>query len=253
MTSSKYILVFFGKETMEKVIAENRKARHDYFLEDFYEAGIALTGTEIKSVRKGAVQFKDAYIDFVNNEAFIRDIVPMTKEEVREISLCKLHLTEDSILYDIGSGTGSVTVEAAGLSDSVFVYAIERKEEAGVLTEQNRSRFHLDNVEIIRGKAPEALAGLKPATHAFIGGSGGNLKEIIDSLYRINPNMRVVMNAVSIETIGEIKEILKLPYVANPDVVLAQFSHGRNVTDYTLMSADNPVWICAFDFKPESE
>ena len=187
------------------------------------------------------------------NEAFIRDIVPMTKEEVREISLCKLHLTEDSILYDIGSGTGSVTVEAAGLSDSVFVYAIERKEEAGVLTEQNRSRFHLDNVEIIRGKAPEALAGLKPATHAFIGGSGGNLKEIIDSLYRINPNMRVVMNAVSIETIGEIKEILKLPYVANPDVVLAQFSHGRNVTDYTLMSADNPVWICAFDFKPESE
>ena len=59
---------------MEKVIAENRKARHDYFLEDFYEAGIALTGTEIKSVRKGAVQFKDAYIDFVNNEAFIRDM-----------------------------------------------------------------------------------------------------------------------------------------------------------------------------------
>ena len=59
---------------MEKLIAENRRARHDYFLEEFYEAGIALTGTEIKSVRKGAVQFKDAYIDFVNSEAFIRDM-----------------------------------------------------------------------------------------------------------------------------------------------------------------------------------
>ena len=59
---------------MEKVIAVNRKARHEYFLEEFYEAGIALTGTEIKSVRKGHVQFKDAYIDFVGNEAFIRDM-----------------------------------------------------------------------------------------------------------------------------------------------------------------------------------
>ena len=59
---------------MNKLIAENRKARHEYYLEEFYEAGIALTGTEIKSVRKGAVQFKDAYIDFIGNEAFIRDM-----------------------------------------------------------------------------------------------------------------------------------------------------------------------------------
>lgn len=59
---------------MQKVISENRKARHEYFLEEFYEAGIALTGTEIKSVRRGAVQFKDAYVDFIANEAFIRDM-----------------------------------------------------------------------------------------------------------------------------------------------------------------------------------
>ncbi len=59
---------------MEKLIAENRKARHEYFLEEFYEAGIVLTGTEIKSVRRGAVQFKDAYIDFIGNEAYIRDM-----------------------------------------------------------------------------------------------------------------------------------------------------------------------------------
>ena len=63
--------------------------------------------------------------------------------------------------------------------------------------------------------------------------------------------MRVVINAVSIETLGEIKEVLKLPYVKNTEVVLAQFSHGRNVSDYTLMSADNPVWICSFEFQPE--
>lgn len=185
------------------------------------------------------------------NDDFIREKVPMTKEEVREISLCKLHLTEGSILYDIGSGTGSITTEAARLSDSVYVYAIERKKEAAELTEKNRTKYHLDNTEVILKDAPEAFEGLKAATHAFIGGSNGNLKRIIKALYEINPEMRVVINAVSIETLGEIKEVLKLPYVKNTEVVLAQFSHGRNVSDYTLMSADNPVWICSFEFQPE--
>ena len=185
------------------------------------------------------------------NDDFIREKVPMTKEEVREISLCKLHLTEGSILYDIGSGTGSITTEAARLSDSVYVYAIERKKEAVELTEKNRTKYHLDNTEVILKDAPEAFEGLKAATHAFVGGSNGNLKRIIKALYEINPEMRVVINAVSIETLGEIKEVLKLPYVKNTEVVLAQFSHGRNVSDYTLMSADNPVWICSFDFKAE--
>jgi precorrin-6Y C5,15-methyltransferase (decarboxylating) len=59
----------------------------------------------------------------------------------------------------------------------------------------------------------------------------------------------VVINAISLETLSEIKEILKLPYVSNPDVVLAQFSHAKNVMDYNLMTSDNPVWICSFDFK----
>ena len=187
------------------------------------------------------------------NEDFIREKVPMTKEEVREISLCKLRLTEDSVLYDIGSGTGSVTTEAARLSDSIFVYAIERKEDAFLLTQKNLAKFHLDNVQVIKGEAPEALIGLKIATHAFIGGSGGNLKEIINTLYEINPTMRVVINAVSIETISELKEVLKMPNVKNADVVLAQFSHGKTLLDYTLMSADNPVWICSFDLCKPAE
>ncbi|MBR4581732.1 MAG: precorrin-6Y C5,15-methyltransferase (decarboxylating) subunit CbiT, partial [Lachnospiraceae bacterium] len=187
------------------------------------------------------------------NEDFIREKVPMTKEEVREISLCKLRLTEDSVLYDIGSGTGSVTTEAARLSDSIFVYAIERKEDAYLLTQKNLAKYHLDNLQVIKGEAPEAMKGLKPATHAFIGGSGGNLKEIIRSLYEINPTMRVVINAVSIETISELKEVLKMPNVKNADVVLAQFSHGKTLLDYTLMSADNPVWICSFDLCEPAE
>lgn len=186
----------------------------------------------------------------LKNEDFIREKVPMTKEEVREVSLSKLHLTKDSILYDIGSGTGSISVEAAGMSDDIRVFAIEYKEEAAMLTEKNAEKFHLENICVIRTKAPEGLDDLPPATHAFIGGSGGNLKEIMDTLYRINPEMRVVINAISLETLSEIKEILKLPYVLNTDVVLAQFSHAKNVMDYNLMTSDNPVWICSFDFKP---
>ncbi len=185
----------------------------------------------------------------LENEAFLREKVPMTKEEVREVSITKLRLKKDSILYDIGSGTGSISVEAAGLSDDIKVFAIEQKEEAVNLTGKNAEKFNLENIQIIHAKAPDGLKQLPKATHAFIGGSGGNLREIIECLYEINPRMRVVINAISLETLSEIKEILKLPYVTNPDVVLAQFSHAKNVLDYNLMTSDNPVWICAFDFK----
>lgn len=179
---------------------------------------------------------------------FIRDKVPMTKEEVREVSICKLKLCQDAVVYDIGSGTGSIAMEIAGLSPDIQVYAIEQKKEAVSLIWQNKEKFQLDNVTVIEAKAPEGLQDLPVATHAFIGGSGGNLKEILQALYEMNPHMRVVINAISMETICEIKEILTLCPIENEEIVQLQVNRAKKAGRYHLMQAENPVWICAFDF-----
>ena len=179
---------------------------------------------------------------------FIRDKVPMTKEEVREVSICKLKLCQDAVVYDIGSGTGSIAMEIAGLSPDIQVYAIEQKKEAVSLIWQNMEKFKLENVTVIEAKAPEGLQDLPVATHAFRGGSGGDLKEILQPLYEMNPHMRVVINAISMETICEIKEILTLCPIENEEIVQLQVNRAKKAGRYHLMQAENPVWICAFDF-----
>jgi precorrin-6Y C5,15-methyltransferase (decarboxylating) len=183
-----------------------------------------------------------------SDDSFIRDKVPMTKEEVREVSISKLGLYQGAIVYDIGSGTGSIAIEIAELSEDVKVYAIEQKKEALALIEKNKEKFELENIEIIEANAPSGLDKLQKATHAFIGGSGGNMREILQTLYDINPNMRVVINAISIETISEINDIITLPNIINAEVVQLQVSRANAVGRYHLMKAENPVWICSFTF-----
>ena len=185
----------------------------------------------------------------IADEQFIRDRVPMTKEEIREVSICKLHLREKAVVYDIGSGTGSIAIEMAGLSDDLLVYAVEQNHEAVSLIEKNKKKFELQNVTVVEREAPEGLAGLPIATHAFIGGSGGRLKEILMSLRQINPNMRVVVNAVSMETICEMREILSMDDMIKEDeVVQLQVSRAKKAGSHHLMRSENPVWICAFEF-----
>lgn len=183
---------------------------------------------------------------------FFREKVPMTKEEVREVSICKLNLTKDAVVCDIGSGTGSIAVEIAGLSDEISVFALERKKEAVSLIQKNREKFGLTNLTVIEAEAPEGISALPRPTHALIGGSGGRLKEILAVLYEKNPRLRVVINAVSLETICEIREVLSLYPTAGEEVVQLQVSRTRKAGAYHLMQAENPVWICAFHFVPET-
>lgn len=179
---------------------------------------------------------------------FIRGKVPMTKEEVRAVSICKLKLYDKAVVYDIGSGTGSIAVEMAALSDRVQVYAIEQKEEAVSLIKQNQEKFGLENIHVVLAKAPDGFEKLPVPTHAFIGGSSGNMKEILNLLYQKNPNMYVEINAISMETICQIKEILETYPICEEDVVQLQVSRSKKVGTYHLMQAENPVWICTFQF-----
>lgn len=181
---------------------------------------------------------------------FLRDAkTPMTKEEVREVSICKLHLTQNAVVYDIGSGTGSVAIEIAGVPGRVQVYAIERKPEAVELLRKNREHFHMDNIQIIEAPAPEGLEELPVPTHAFIGGSGGRLMDILQVLYRKNPHMRIVINAISMETIAELKEVLDTFPVEEEEILQMQVSRVKKLLSYHLPQAENPVWICSFTFR----
>lgn len=182
---------------------------------------------------------------------FIREKTPMTKEEVREVSICKLRLHRGAVVYDVGSGTGSIAIETAALSDEIRVFAIEKKDDAISLIERNKEKSGLENIEIIKGEAPEAFAGLPAPTHALVGGSGGRMQEILEALYQKNPEMRVVINAVTLETISEIKETLSRFPMKDAEVVQLQVARGRKTGNYHLMQAENPVWICAFDFCKE--
>lgn len=186
------------------------------------------------------------------DEEYIRGKVPMTKEEIRVLAVGKLNLTESAVVYDIGSGTGSVAVEIAEQSGSIYVYAIEQKEEGVELIRANREKFHLPNIEIIRGKAPECFMELRenslPPTHAFIGGSGGSLKEILEALYQKNPRMRIVVTAVSLETVSEITELINRMPTEEEEIIQVQVSRARKAGQYHLMQAENPIYICSFEF-----
>lgn len=182
-----------------------------------------------------------AFLHGLTDEAFERADVPMTKEEIRSISLSKLQLTADAVVYDVGAGSGSVSIEAALRAQGGMVYAIEMKENAVELIRRNRARFCVSNLEIIHGKAPEVLEDLPVPTHAFIGGSGGKLREIINYLLKKNPQIRIVVNAVTLETISEMAELSRQFDFC--DIAEVSVTKPRTLGHYRLMTAQNPVYI----------
>ncbi len=182
----------------------------------------------------------------IADEEFIRGDVPMTKMEVRAVSLAKLKLTRDAVVYDIGAGTGSVSVECANLSDSVKVYAIEKNEDALDLIKKNADRFGLPNIEIIPGEAPDILEALPAPTHVFIGGSSGNMNEIIHSCIEKNPEARFVVNLIMPESLAKLLDCLKLEDVTDPEIVQITVARSKKVGSGHLMQGLNPVWIVSF-------
>ncbi len=174
---------------------------------------------------------------------FIRGDAPMTKSEIRGLSVSKLRIEEDSVVYDIGAGTGSVTIEMALAAYEGWVYAIEKEDAAADLIGQNMLKFRTPNIDVIRGLAPEAMEGLPAPTHAFIGGSSGNLKQIVECLLAKNPDIRMVINAVTVETLGEIASVIKELKLVEEEMINVSVTRTRKVGRYHLMDAQNPVYI----------
>lgn len=192
---------------------------------------------------------KDIISYGIEDEVFIRGKVPMTKSEIRSISISKLKLQNDSIVYDIGAGTGSVSIELAMLAENGKVYAIEKKEEAVELIHENKKKFAASNLEIIKGLAPEAMEDLPDPTHVFIGGSSGNLKEIIEQVLKKNQTARIVINAIALETISEIMVLIKQCSFQNVDIVTVSIGKAKVLEEYHMMMGQNPVYIISFNGK----
>lgn len=189
----------------------------------------------------------------IADREFLRGDVPMTKEEVRTVSLSKMKLKKNSIVYDIGAGTGSVSVEAARLVTGGQVYAVETKKEAVELIYQNSRKFGTDNLTVVAGMAPEVLKELPSPDAVFIGGSKGHLKEILDVIAKKNPKARIVLNAITLETVMEALECLKSRTYLDDEIVQVQISKARNIGSYHMMTGQNPVYVISFTLNEEQE
>lgn len=201
----------------------------------------------------------------IDDEIFLRTKVPMTKNEVRVLSISRLELTKNAVVYDVGSGTGSVSIECARLSPDIFVFAIEQKEEAANLTKENAVRFGLsDQIVVINKKAPEGFEELPTPTHVFIGGSSGALSDILSAIQKklivkentkgktdkASKGVRVVINAVSLETIAQITKLIQTYPVKHVQLTQIQASRAHKLGSYNLMQAQNPVLIASFNLLP---
>ena len=174
---------------------------------------------------------------------FIRGDVPMTKSEVRAVVISKLKLNRDSILFDIGAGTGSVSCEAALLIPQGKVFAIEREPEGIELINENAARMKVFNLECVSGEAPDAIEGLPVPDAAFIGGSGGRLHEICDELIKLNPDVRIVIAAVSLETVAEAARLMELLFPESVETVMMQVSRVKKLGKHSMLMGQNPIYI----------
>lgn len=181
----------------------------------------------------------------MRDEWFIRGKVPMTKSEVRAVSISRLELAPDSVLWDVGAGTGSVSVEASFLLPEGQVYAVEKNPQAVELIRRNREKFGRDNLTVVPGDAPGALGQLPDPTHVFLGGSGGQMGEILDLAMGRNPRVRVVINTISLESLGEAVSWLERRKISG-EIVSLQTARGRRAGRYHLMEGQNPVYVIAF-------
>ena len=204
----------------------------------------------------------------IPDEDFIQGAVPMTKREVRALIISSLNLKADSVVVDIGAGTGSVSVEAALSAYKGTVYAVERKVEAQKLIAANAKQFHTDNIRIIGGEAPGALSDLPLADAYYIGGSGGRLREILEEIReagkermvsedlgcdvlnqneRNRKNLRIVISAVTLQTLAEVQHLQEEMAFQNVSVTQIQAARSHKMGRYDLMKAENPVFVITAD------
>jgi precorrin-6Y C5,15-methyltransferase (decarboxylating) len=193
-------------------------------------------------------------VPFLHEDAFAKRMPKkglITKREVRLLSIAALHIRPDSVVWDVGAGSGSVSIEAALLARDGRVYAVELDPEGVAICRENLRAHGVDNVRVVAGRAPEALADLDDPDAVFVGGSKGSMEEIIDcALARLRPGGRLVVNAITLENASEAYQGIRRRGLV-PDVTLLQVSRAEPLAHYLRYEALNPIQIFAIE-KPHA-
>jgi len=171
--------------------------------------------------------------------------VPITKEEVRTIQISKARLCPGYVVYDIGCGSGSITVEAALQVESAGkIYAVDIDPKAVDLTRKNLDKFGISNVEIILADAKQKIPSLPLADAIFIGGTGGDTKDIVNLCYdKLKPGARIVIGVILIETLYSVMETMNKLNFGSVDMTQITVSKSKKTSTGTMMLARNPVTV----------
>ena len=186
-------------------------------------------------------------MDFLGiaDEEFIRQDVPMTKQEIRILSLVKAQIAPDAVVYDIGAGTGSLSIEAARLAPKGEVYAIERSSAGINLIRANAANFAVTNMQVIQAEAPDGLADLPEADAILIGGSGSRLPEILETVTpKLKQTGRLVLNCITVQTLMQCIEFMRQHsdiYIY--EAIQVQVTRLQQVGTYDMAKANNPIYI----------
>jgi precorrin-6Y C5,15-methyltransferase (decarboxylating) CbiT subunit len=180
----------------------------------------------------------------IADDEFIRGNIPMTKQEIRILTLTKAKIKKTDTILDIGAGTGSLSIEAALLADQGKVFAVEQKAEGIELIHKNATKFAVENLTAIEGAAPQALSEIPPCDVIFIGGSGKYLVDILnrcDSL--LKPDGRLILNCITIQTLYESIAYMKQHSSYTYEAIQVQVTRLNKVGPYDMAQALNPIHI----------
>ncbi|MGN1049828.1 MAG: precorrin-6Y C5,15-methyltransferase (decarboxylating) subunit CbiT [Selenomonadaceae bacterium] len=181
----------------------------------------------------------------IPDDSFIRGKIPMTKQEIRILTIAKLCLPEDGVIADIGAGTASISIEAALQMPKGHVFSIERKQEGIDLIKANSAKFEVNNITVIEAEAPDGMAELPELDAAVIGGSGSKLSPILDLLDRkLKHGARLVLNCVTLQTISQASDWLrkaKEEYIY--EIIQVQVNRWDQIGPYDMAKALNPIFI----------
>jgi len=186
----------------------------------------------------------DYLVPGIPDELFCRGAVPLTKEEIRCLTLSRLRLQAHHTVLDVGAGTGSVSIECALLLKEGRVIAVEQEGAALELLERNARRFGVRNLQIVPGSAPAVLAGMSRVDRIFIGGTGGRLPEILEACSRILAAGGIlVANFILLENLVScLQHLAKLPF-SPPQVISVAVNRGQSLGGLTMLRPLDPVFI----------